>query len=294
MSVLEQVLNYKRQKDAEAQADIQAIPQAIAQFTQARQQAQKSALDALLAQSTLQKNESDILKNQRESALLEKFSSGGMSNGNILIPEATIGGFKLVNTDQSKQVEEQSRKYTDSETKAMSSAEALITDLRDLRGLVEKDKEEYTKDQTPFTKSQFLGSSAFDLLGGVGKKGQAFNLMKKNVSERLLRLRSGAQINESEYDRFQKMLPTIFRDDELDLEQLDKFESEFSNIMGRVQSGAKWDAKSKQFVDRSKSSEQITSKNETSPKTETFVINGVTYNIPIEAVEEFKKDKGIK
>lgn len=46
-SVLSEVLAFKRQRDAEARADIDAIPQAIATFITAKQQAQKSMLDKM-------------------------------------------------------------------------------------------------------------------------------------------------------------------------------------------------------------------------------------------------------
>jgi len=108
MSVLESVLNYKRQREAEAAADLQAIPSAINQFVTARQQAQKSALETMLAQSTIAKNNADILQSQNQSSLLNIFMSGangGAGNG-IVVPEATIGGFKLVNPAVSQKLQE--------------------------------------------------------------------------------------------------------------------------------------------------------------------------------------------
>lgn len=47
MGVLDNILAYKAQKDAQANADINAIPQGIAAFTAAKQVAQKSELDRL-------------------------------------------------------------------------------------------------------------------------------------------------------------------------------------------------------------------------------------------------------
>lgn len=103
--VLSQVLQYKRQKEQEARADIDAIPLGIEAFTQAKQAAQKSVLDSIIMQSTIAKNNADILKTNRESGMLEQFFKGG-SSGNFAIPEATIGGMKVVNRQVSNEMEQ--------------------------------------------------------------------------------------------------------------------------------------------------------------------------------------------
>lgn len=112
--IISQVLNYKRQKEAEARADIDAIPQAINTFIMAQREAKKTALETLLAESTIAKNQSDILKSQRESSLLSGFFGGSQldQNGNISGPiqatEATVGGVKFENKalkNQAKQEE---------------------------------------------------------------------------------------------------------------------------------------------------------------------------------------------
>lgn len=138
-----------------------------------------------------------------------------------------------------------SRKYTGEEAKALSSAEALGTDISDLKNLMQ------TEENLPLIKKgQFLGGGLFTAgpLEGIGEQGQRFAVLKKNIGERILRLRSGAQINESEYKRFMSMLPTLFRNDKIDIEQLDKFQKEFMGIQGRIQSGATWDKNKKQFI----------------------------------------------
>jgi len=80
------------------------------------------------------------------------------------------------------------------------------------------------------------------------EKGQEFALLKNSINERLLRLRSGAQINEKEYQRFRKLLPSVFRKDNLDLNQLSRFEDEFNGLKSRIISGSLWDKKSKSFT----------------------------------------------
>lgn len=151
----------------------------------------------------------------------------------------TGGGFKLPIT----------RKFEQSEYKDLSSAEALNRDIADLETLVQQDQADYAKDKNPFKTGQFLGGGAFTMgpLKGLTKRGQEFALMKKNVGERLLRLRSGAQINEAEYKRFMDMLPTIMREDDLDLKQLGRFKQEFDAIQGRIQKGSLYNPKSKGF-----------------------------------------------
>ena len=157
------------------------------------------------------------------------------------LPGATFtgGGFKLpIN-----------RKFEQSEYKDLASAEALTRDIADLRSIVAADKAGYANDGNPLKASQFLGSGAFSWgpLKGLTNKGQRFALKKKSVGERLLRLRSGAQINENEYKRFMELLPTIFRDDDLDIEQLDNFTKEFESISGRINQGSLYNPKSKGF-----------------------------------------------
>jgi hypothetical protein len=136
------------------------------------------------------------------------------------------------------------RKFTDSEVKNLSTANALVKDITDLKNIVKADA-----GKNPLQKSQFLGSGIFTLgpFEGAGKGGQAFALAKKSVGERLLRLRSGAQINEKEFQRFMAQLPSIFRDDGLDLKQLQRFEEEFNEISGRIEKGSLFNPKSNNF-----------------------------------------------
>lgn len=69
MGVLESVLEYKKQKEAEANAQWEAIPTAVNTFIAAKQAAQKSLLDELTTRATLQKLQLD---SQRQPLELEK------------------------------------------------------------------------------------------------------------------------------------------------------------------------------------------------------------------------------
>lgn len=55
MGVLETVLNYKAQREAQANADLQAIPQSIMVFQQARQAAKKAELEEMLTHAQINK-----------------------------------------------------------------------------------------------------------------------------------------------------------------------------------------------------------------------------------------------
>lgn len=104
---------------------------------------------------------------------------------------------------------------------ASASAETMNRQIDDLSGLIKSG-------------AKFKGALPF---GGLDKEGQRFQLIVGDLGDRLLRLRSGAQINEGEYRRLSNLLPKFWRDNEIDLEQLNKFKLEFGNILGRVQSG---------------------------------------------------------
>lgn len=71
MGVLDSVLAYKAQKDAQARADIDAIPLGINAFVAAKQQAQKSMLDQLTYNMQLQKFNMDAQKQPYEIAGLQ-------------------------------------------------------------------------------------------------------------------------------------------------------------------------------------------------------------------------------
>lgn len=252
MGALDTLLKYKMQKDAEADAQFQAIPQAMMMYQQAKDNQANRFLQNLQAQDMISK----IQERKSSSDFLSQFMSG--SGGNL--PPGTtakIGDLTIPLT----------REYTEGEAKTLSTSESLMSQINDLKSLIQSDQDKYAKNKI----GGFLGSS--QLLGqvgpvGVGEQGQDYRLLKDSISERLLRLRSGAQINESEYKRFIKMLPSIFRNDSLDIKQLDNFYSEFQAIEGRIKSGSLWDEKSGAF-------KKAESKSNDSQ--ETRVVNGNTY-----------------
>jgi len=179
-----------------------------------------------------QKLQMEKMRAEKQSELLGQFLSQGAAGS---------GSFPVGTTYNSKTGAFNvplNRKLTDAESKALSSSESLQGQLQELVNIVESDK-----GTNPLQSSQLLGNIG---PAGVTQKGQDYRLLKESISERLLRLRSGAQINESEYSRFKKMLPSIFRGDDLDIKQLKNFQEEFSNIEGRIKSGSQFDSGKKE------------------------------------------------
>lgn len=85
MGILDSVLEYKKQKEAQESADLQAIPQALLAFQTGRQQAQKNYLDSLTTQMQLQKfqQESELYPLQKknlESEIATRESNVGKEN----------------------------------------------------------------------------------------------------------------------------------------------------------------------------------------------------------------------
>lgn len=132
MGVLESVLAYKAKKDADAAADINAIPQGIAAFTAAKQVAQKSMLDQLTYSMALQKFNLDAQKQPYELAklqaetnkatsegnLLGSFFGGNNQSGDVQATEATVGGVKFENTKlKEKSEEDKANREIDKEVK---------------------------------------------------------------------------------------------------------------------------------------------------------------------------------
>jgi len=144
-------------------------------------------------------------------------------------------------------------KYTGEEVKALASAEELGIQLNTLKDIVNEDKAIWETRKQGIVggldalkqTGQGLGTLPF---GGFSEKGQRFSTFRDSVAERLLRLRSGAQINENEYKRFMKMLPKVWRKDNVDMEMLDSFTREFNTIQQRIRGGALWDKNKKQFT----------------------------------------------
>ena len=151
------------------------------------------------------------------------------------------------------------RKYSETESKSLSGAGALLKDLSELKGMFEKGS---ATGGAQLTGGASMGLSNLPLIGaplsaavmgfgGILKGGenrQNYSDLLRNVANRLLYLRSGAQINEQEYKRFVAQLPALMRNDKLDKKQLNRFIEEFSALRGRIESGAQWDSKQKSFI----------------------------------------------
>lgn len=108
----------------------------------------------------------------------------------------------------------------------MTSAEASIKQIDDLKDLLTRKK----SDQS----FKFIGEKT-PIFGD--SDAQRYNIIRRDFSDRLLRLRSGAQINEAEYSRLMGMLPQFWRNSDVDIEQLDKFKNEYISLMNRISTG---------------------------------------------------------
>lgn len=113
-----------------------------------------------------------------------------------------------------------------SATSMFSSAEASTKQIDDLMGMLKTNPNVKMAGQLP------------GMLSGLGdEQSQRYHLIRKDFSDRLLRLRSGAQINEQEFSRLMGMLPQWYRNNGVDIEQLGKFKNEYTNLMGRLSGG---------------------------------------------------------
>lgn len=92
-------------------------------------------------------------------------------------------------------------------------------------------------DPESFSPTKIKGALPF---GMFDKKAQEFKLTRGDLADRILRLRSGAQINESEFKRLSQLLPTVWRYDEVDVQKLSDFEKEFGKVANRINQGYKW------------------------------------------------------
>lgn len=178
----------------------------------------------------LAEQEGEITGTER---LLKTFGMGGQSSlppgttakiGNLTVP--------LV------------REYTEGESKTLSQAGSVIKQAAELKSILQGEIEQ-VKTGKKTTDVKF--SSLFPFQAG-SKEAQNYKLILDDMSDRILRLRSGAQINEREYSRLRKLLPKFGRYHEIDIKQLDKFTEEFEAIQGRIESGATWDNRQNKFI----------------------------------------------
>lgn len=128
---------------------------------------------------------------------------------------------------------------TEGEVKTSTGAEQVLSEIDQLEKIIQSEPTDRG------SSVPFIGKSAqaqgvkipFVAPYGVSEKGQQYRTLRESINNRLLYLRSGAQINDKEYQRLSGMLPELFRTDKVDLEQLQRFKSEFSSILNRIQSG---------------------------------------------------------
>lgn len=114
-----------------------------------------------------------------------------------------------------------SRKLTDAENKALGYADTMQKDLG------------YLKDKIG-TSDEWQGYLPF---GAFQKGGQSFKDSLDSVSNLLLYLRSGAQINEQEYARLRKNLPSFTGNDDVDRKKIERFQAEFAGVKDRIKYG---------------------------------------------------------
>ena len=126
------------------------------------------------------------------------------------------------------------------EAQAKTNAQEMIGKSRELQQILLDDKDWFggigstkIKAKVPF--------NAFS------KTAQRYEFVKGDLADRILRLRSGASINEQEANRLLKLLPSVGRFDEVDIQGLQDFENEFSNLAGRINSGVLWDKTTQSF-----------------------------------------------
>lgn len=131
------------------------------------------------------------------------------------------------------------KEMTEGEVKTSSGAEQVLGEIEELENIIKSEPTGW-KSKIPFfgesAQAQGVSIPIF-APKGVTAKGQEYRTLRESINNRLLYLRSGAQINEKEYQRLSEMLPLIFRADAVDLNQLERFKNEFKNILGGIQTG---------------------------------------------------------
>ncbi len=143
------------------------------------------------------------------------------------------------------------RKYTVDETRQMGMADAFNIHVRVLQDM-QKDPDNF---RDAFSKAtiRLPGNDKIGEIFGISttfgnKESQLVKFRLKDMADRLLRLRSGAQINEREFQRLTGLLPTF--EDISDVEdvnfevintKLNTFLNEFENTRQRLLQGQSFD-----------------------------------------------------
>ena len=131
--------------------------------------------------------------------------------------------------------------YTEAESKTLEGAREIIKEITDLENIIKNEPTDTWSNIPYFGSSAQAGGVKIPFVApyGISEKGQEYRTLRESINNRLLYLRSGAQINDKEYQRLSGMLPMIFRSDYVDLQQLKRFKNEFANLLQRIQSGKK-------------------------------------------------------
>lgn len=131
------------------------------------------------------------------------------------------------------------KELTEGEVKTLSGAEEVMKEIGDLEKIIQSEPTEAGASAPFFGKSAQAQGVKIPFVApyGISEKGQEYRTLRESINNRLLYLRSGAQINDKEYQRLSGMLPELFRADKIDLQQLTRFKNEFKKILQRIQSG---------------------------------------------------------
>ena len=125
------------------------------------------------------------------------------------------------------------------EVKTSTGAEEVLSEIAELENIIKSEPKDSGASIPFFGKSAQAQGVKIPFVApyGVSEKGQAYRTLRESINNRLLYLRSGAQINDKEYQRLSGMLPELFRADKVDLQQLERFKNEFTGILSRLQTG---------------------------------------------------------
>lgn len=185
MGALQDILEYKKMKDAEAQADIQAIPKGVAAFIDARNIAQKSQLDQMLYNLQAQKFNLDVQKAPLETMKLQQdiLESQSKIQARQNFPDVLkqfTGGTGSMGITGATLDEDGNLKYTIGET----------PQSKDARELANKEKEANIKNTADARKNldEYMSNAgeALQALDKLENKATALGDFKRGVKNQVL------------------------------------------------------------------------------------------------------------
>lgn len=152
------------------------------------------------------------------------------------VPPGTTASFR--GPGGSKITTPLNRELTTDESRATTGAEEMLVRANRLKETIQGNKDKGLRSPQVMSLLPFAGGDP---------TAQQYKQDINYFSDTLLRLRSGAQINEQEYKRLRRLLPRLGTADEVDITTLNDFMREFSAVKGRIETGALWNPKSKSF-----------------------------------------------